>query len=90
VGVDPDTGEFDADILESGTSHSQRQRINQTHAIISDLSSEEEFEYGVPEDKIQELYEERGFKLKNFQATLQKLLDKGEIYEPATDKFLAT
>lgn len=90
VGVDPDTGEFDADILESGTSHSQRQRIKQTLAILRDLAEEDEFEYGVPEDRLHEMFSERGFKSKNFDGTIQKLLDKGEIYEPATDKFLPT
>jgi replicative DNA helicase Mcm len=86
VGVDPDSGELDVDVLESGTSHSQRQRVKQTLAIIQSLT--DEHDYGVPIDAVRELYEERGFATEKFGGTIDHLRERGEIYEPATDEVL--
>jgi replicative DNA helicase Mcm len=36
VGVDPETGEYDADVVETGTSHSQHERIHSMTSIISE------------------------------------------------------
>jgi replicative DNA helicase Mcm len=36
VGIDPETGEFDADVVETGQSKSQRDRRNQLVAVIEE------------------------------------------------------
>jgi len=46
VGVDPETGELDADVIETGTSKSQRDRIKNIKTIIQEL--EQEYETGAP------------------------------------------
>ncbi|MFW5964370.1 MAG: minichromosome maintenance protein MCM, partial [Natronomonas sp.] len=50
VGVDPETGEFDADIVETGTSKSQRDRIKNIKALISEI--QEEYEEGAPIEEV--------------------------------------
>lgn len=88
VGVDPETGELDTDIIESGKSHTQRQRIQQTHAIISDLKSDHD--YGVPLEEVRELYRERGLDEDKFDRTIKNLRDRGEIYEPNSGEVSTT
>jgi replicative DNA helicase Mcm len=83
VGVDPETGEIDVEILEGGTPKSHRDKIQRVTEEITLL--EEEYggdaplnvlisnmsdKYGVSQDKTEEI--------------VRKLVQKGVIYEPAT------
>jgi replicative DNA helicase Mcm len=83
VGIDPETGEFDADIIESGTSKSQRDRIKNIKGIIKEL--EEEYEDGAPIEEIYERAESVGMDRDKAEHEIDKLRSRGELYEPTTD-----
>jgi replicative DNA helicase Mcm len=86
VGVDPESGDLDVDMVESGTSESQRQRVRGTMAIIKDLEGRQPAELS----EIRDLYEQRGFDSGKFEHTIQSLKDQGDIYEPQTDTLRTT
>ena len=82
VGVDPETGEMDADIVSGGTPKSDRDKIQRVTEEIKLL--EEEYagdaplnvllsnmseKYGVSEDKTEQI--------------VRNLIQKGVIYEPS-------
>lgn len=85
VGMDPDTGKYDADIVETGQPKAQRDRIKRTKAIIRDL--EEEFKNGAPIDEVIVMLEEMGTEKSKAEHTIEKLKSRGEAYEP-TDNHL--
>ncbi len=88
VGVDPETGEFDADIVEAGTSKSQRDRIKNLKQLIGDI--EEEYDDGAPVDIVMERAEEIGMDQSKAEHEIDKLKQKGEVYEPSTDTLRTT
>ncbi|ACV47167.1 MULTISPECIES: ATP-binding protein [Halomicrobium] len=88
IGVDPETGEFDADVVETGTSKSQRDRIQNLKGIISDI--EEEYDEGAPVDVVVERAEEVGIEESKAEHEIEKLKQKGEVYEPRTDHLRTT
>ncbi|WP_254766092.1 LAGLIDADG family homing endonuclease [Salinilacihabitans rarus] len=88
IGVDPETGEFDADIVEAGTSKSQRDRIKNIKQLISDV--EEEYDDGAPIDIVLERADEIGMDRSKAEHEIEKLKQKGEVYEPSTDNLRTT
>ncbi|EMA46568.1 LAGLIDADG family homing endonuclease, partial [Halobiforma nitratireducens] len=88
IGVDPETGEFDADIVEAGTSKSQRDRIKNIKQLISDV--EEEYDEGAPVDIVLDRAEEIGMDQSKAEHEIDKLKQKGEVYEPSTDNLRTT
>lgn len=79
--VDPDT-------VATGTSKSQRDRIKNLKQLISEI--EEEYEKGAPEDVIFERASEIGMEPSKAEHELDKLRQKGEVYEPWTDHLRTT
>ena len=88
IGVDPETGEFDADIVEAGTSKSQRDRIKNIKMLIADI--EEEYDDGAPIDVVLERAGEIGMDESKAEHEIDKLKQKGEVYEPSTDHLRTT
>ncbi|THE65492.1 AAA family ATPase [Salinadaptatus halalkaliphilus] len=88
IGVDPETGEFDADIVEAGTSKSQRDRIKNIKGLIADI--EEEYDDGAPVDIVLDRAEEIGMDHSKAEHEIEKLKQKGEVYEPSTDSLRTT
>ncbi|MFP8957784.1 LAGLIDADG family homing endonuclease [Natrialbaceae archaeon A-CW3] len=88
IGVDPETGEFDADIVEAGTSKSQRDRIKNIKQLISDI--EEEYDDGAPVDVVLERAGEIGMDESKAEHEIEKLKQKGEVYEPSTNNLRTT
>ncbi|WP_424001563.1 LAGLIDADG family homing endonuclease [Haloarcula salina] len=88
IGVDPETGEFDADVVETGTSKSQRDRIQNIKGIIADI--EDEYDEGAPVDVVVERAEEVGIDESKAEHEIEKLKQKGEVYEPRTDHLRTT
>ncbi|WP_135303433.1 LAGLIDADG family homing endonuclease [Haloarcula amylovorans] len=88
IGVDPETGEFDADVVETGTSKSQRDRIQNIRGIIADI--EDEYDEGAPIDVVVERAEEVGIDESKAEHEIEKLKQKGEVYEPRTDHLRTT
>lgn len=80
IGVDPETGQFDADVVETGTSKSQRDRIKNIKGLIADI--EEEYEEGAPVDEVLDRAGEIGMDPGKAEAEIEKLRTKGEVYEP--------
>jgi replicative DNA helicase Mcm len=82
IGIDPETGQFDADVVETGQSKTQRDRIMEVEDLISDI--EEEYEKGAPIDEvIERAEEEKGMEERKVEKELDKLRRNGEIYEPS-------
>jgi replicative DNA helicase Mcm len=80
IGVDPETGQFDADVVETGTSKSQRDRIKNIKGLIADI--EEEYEEGAPVDEVLDRAGEIGMDPDKAEGEIEKLRTKGEVYEP--------
>ncbi len=80
VGMDPETGEYDADIIETGQSKSQRKRIKNVRAIVADLSGKHD--EGAPHEEILEVAEDVGYERPKTEHILMKLSKEGKIYEP--------
>jgi len=80
VGVDPESGEFDADVVESGMSSSQRDRIKQIKTIISDL--ENEYDAGAPVQEVKMVAMDLDIETDLTEHEISKLKQKGEVYEP--------
>ena len=86
VGRDPETGEFDIDVIESGTSQSQRDRIKGIKEIIETISNESD-DGKAPMDEIIELAEEHGMEPEKAHDEIDSLRRRGELIEPETDHF---
>ena len=83
IGVDPETGEFDVDMVEAGSSKSQRDRIKNIKGIINEL--EEEYEDGAPIEEVYERADAVGMDRDKAEHEIEKLRRQGDIYEPTTD-----
>ncbi|QIB72913.1 ATPase [Halogeometricum borinquense] len=89
IGMDPETGEFDADIVETGTSKNQRDRIKNLKQLISDI--EDEYEEGAPVDEvISRATTELNLDESKAEQEIENLRRKGEVYEPRTDHLRTT
>ncbi|WP_207586653.1 LAGLIDADG family homing endonuclease [Halomontanus rarus] len=88
IGIDPETGEFDADIVEAGTTKSQRDRIKNIKQLITDI--EEEYDEGAPIDIVLDRANEIGMDQSKAEHEIEKLKQKGEVYEPSTDNLRTT
>ncbi|MFC7097486.1 LAGLIDADG family homing endonuclease [Halobaculum marinum] len=82
IGVDPETGEFDADVVETGRSKTQRDRIKGIKELIQTIAQEYEDEPGAPVDTILERADEANMDPAKAEKELEKLRTRGEIYEP--------
>ncbi|WP_336024218.1 minichromosome maintenance protein MCM [Halobellus salinisoli] len=81
IGMDPETGEFDADIVETGTSKNQRDRIKDIKHLIEEL--EDEYEEGAPVDEvIDRAGTDLGLDESKAEDEIENLKRKGELYEP--------
>ena len=87
IGVDPETGEFDADVVETGTSKSQRDRIKGIKDVIREVDQEYEQEPGAPMDAIVELAQQEGMERGKVEDELEKLRTKGDVYSPTGDQY---
>ncbi|MFB6146239.1 MAG: ATP-binding protein [Halobacteriaceae archaeon] len=81
VGVDPETGEFDADVVETGTSKSQRDRIKTIKQLIEEI--EQEYEDGAPVEAVLSRADEVGMDEDKAEHEIEQLRQKGEVYEPS-------
>jgi len=83
IGVDPETGEFDADVVETGQSKTQRDRIKNVKSLISEI--EAEYDEGAPIETILDRAEEVGMERSQAEHEIEKLRRQGDVYEPTTD-----
>ncbi|MFB6295293.1 MAG: LAGLIDADG family homing endonuclease [Halobacteriales archaeon] len=80
VGMDPETGEYDADIVETEMSKSQRDRVKNLKTLIQEI--EDEYEEGAPVEEVIDRAEELGMDESKADHEIEKLKQKGELYEP--------
>jgi len=85
IGVDPETGEFDADVVETGTSKSQRDRIKGIKDLLREVDEEYEDEPGAPRERVMERADEVGMEASKVEAELEKLKTRGDVYLPDGD-----
>jgi replicative DNA helicase Mcm len=84
VGLDPETAKYDADVIETGTSQSQHERIQTLTAIVTDLS--DEGSAGAPFNLVVEEATTIGMSDSAARETIQKLRNQGQVYSPATSE----
>ena len=78
-------GQFDADVIETGTSTPQRSRIMSMADLIEEMDNE--YDSAVPVEDLFERAEEIGLERDKAEKTLEKLrLEKGWVYEPEQGK----
>lgn len=83
VGIDPETGKLDIDVIMTGKPKSQRDRLIHLMDIISELDKGDGISL---EDIIQEA--EREGMDKNFvRRAIEEFKQKGDLYEPTPNKF---
>jgi len=83
IGVDPETGEFDADVVETGHSKTQRDRIKNIKGLIKEI--EQDFDEGAPIEEVLDRAEEIGMDADMAEHEIEKLKEKGELYQPNKD-----
>jgi len=71
VGIDPETGEFDVDAVETGQSKSQRDRRRQVLSIIGDQD-------GTTGEEVADIMQMEQRKIEH---DVQELKDRGKVYE---------
>jgi len=84
VGMDPETGELDADVVETGTSKSQRDRIKDIKNLIDELADRES---GAMEEEIIEVALDQDMGKNKTLHELEKLKQKGEVYEAGEGEY---
>lgn len=95
IGVDPETGQFDEDVMEKNTSKSQRDRIKNIIDVIAEVGKESGVESGygaplAPIDKVLDRADELGMDRSKAEHEIDKLKQKGEVYEPRSDHLTIT
>lgn len=78
VGIDPDTNEFDADMIEAGMSSSQRDMYKTIVAITGELDGQSE-DFGAPREEIVEMTTENGYDHKDVEHAIDELKKRGEL-----------
>lgn len=80
LGYEPETGKIDIDRIDVGISAVQRGRIHTMMSIINDLTKEIGKE--VPIEDIIVKAKERGIEDLAVRDVIQKMIEKGDLYEP--------
>jgi len=89
VGMDRETGKFDIDIIATGISHSQHDRMRNIIDVIQRLCNEAKDGNASRGDILRE-GEMEGFETSKVEETLDRLKRNGQIYEPVHGKYRIT
>jgi replicative DNA helicase Mcm len=89
VGMDRETGRFDIDIIATGISHSQHERMRSLIDIVKRLCSESGDGNATRGDIISEA-EIDGMESRKVEEALDRLKRNGQIYEPIHGKYRVT
>jgi len=79
VGINPETQTIDIDIIVTGVSSTQRERLSKIYDIIKDL--QKDFPNGVPFEEIVNAASKYGIEEAKVKEVIERLLREGEIYE---------
>jgi replicative DNA helicase Mcm len=80
VGVDPETGFLDADIIASGTTKSTRDRTKSVMDIIREVSKEQQGQ--APRDVVLDRSEELGIDRVKAEEIIDRMRRDGSVFEP--------
>jgi len=80
VGIDPETGEIDIDVIQTGISSSKRNKISTILHIID--SAEKKGQKTIPIEDILSEAEEKQMERRQAEEIIEKLKKEGEIFEP--------
>jgi replicative DNA helicase Mcm len=80
VGVDPDTGFLDADIIATGMTKSTRDRTKSVMDVIRDISKEHQGP--APKDAVLDRAEELGIDRAKAEEIIDRLRRDGDVFEP--------
>ena len=83
IGIDPETGQFDVDVIETGKSKTQRDRVRTIKDIIERLNEKD----GATKDAIISKAKSHGISEDKCKHQLGKLKDKGELYSPQGEEY---
>jgi len=89
VGMDRETGKFDIDIIATGISHSQHERMRSIIDLIKRLCNESPDGSAARSDIISEA-EISGIESSKVEGALDRLKRNGQIYEPMHGKYRVT
>ena len=89
VGMDRETGRFDIDIIATGISHTQHDRMRMIIDIIQRLSNESKDGNALRGDIVREA-EIEGLESGRVEEALDRLKRNGQIYEPVHGKYKIT
>lgn len=78
VGTDPETGNFDIDMIESGVSSSQRNRLQTIKHIIDSIAGGDAAEI----EEVLEKANDEGIKRDKAEEIISRLKRDGELFEP--------
>lgn len=87
VGVDPETGALDFDLIAVGTARSQQQRMAAVIGAI--LEGARQSPRGVPTDEVLRLAQAKGVPEAKVREALDQMKQRGQVYQPEWDKWLA-
>ncbi len=79
VGVDPETGKFDIDIIAVGTSRSKQDRLKIVYRAVKAQSEGAE---GATHEALLEEAKTQGLRGEEFEEALSSLLRNGDVYKP--------
>jgi len=79
VGVDPETGKFDIDIIAVGTSRSKQDRLKVVYRAVKAQSEGTE---GATHEALLEEAKAQGLRGEEFEEALSSLLRNGDVYKP--------
>ena len=79
VGVDPETGKFDIDIIAVGASRSKQDRLKVVYRAVKALSEGTE---GATHEALLEEAKAQGLRGEEFEDALSSLLRNGDVYKP--------
>ncbi|MCG1002890.1 minichromosome maintenance protein MCM [Halobacterium noricense] len=84
IGIDPETGDYDADMVETGQTTSQRKRMETVKSVIQSL--EDEFKRGAPiEEVVLTCEEAQDLSQSKVEQTIEKLKREGQAYDTGED-----
>ena len=89
VGLDRETGKFDIDVITTGISHTQHERMRSIIDVIRRLCDESKDGNAARSDIIQEA-EIAGVESSRAEEALERLKRNGQIYEPVLGKYKMT
>ncbi len=83
VGVDPETGEYDIDMVESGVSGSQRNRQQTVKQIINEATDRQT---AIEIEEVLDRADDQGVDRQKAEEIINRMQREGDLFEPEQGK----